>query len=244
MRECLPFAEQESLHKRIQLFEAGQLTRQELRSANVPLYICPSDPLAQEFRGWSPSYVMNDGFWPQKYCANGFFRACTRSQMDEDLHTLYRSTRPADFSDGLSNTAAITEKLVVPNADRMDGFVRDDPGLYNRLFMETIISTGIDDLDVFADRCQHHSIIPAAYLIRVNDLLHFNGSEYNHVLTPNQNSCFNGSNEYSISEAITANSVHPGGVNLLLGDGAVKFTSNSIDIRSGGRWDHATVEKP
>jgi prepilin-type processing-associated H-X9-DG protein len=56
---------------------------------------------------------------------------------------------------------------------------------------------------------------------------------YQHLLTPNTRNCrYGGSSTQTISGQNTANtpsSNHPGGVNVLMGDGSVQFVQNSID---------------
>jgi prepilin-type processing-associated H-X9-DG protein len=59
---------------------------------------------------------------------------------------------------------------------------------------------------------------------------------YNHYYTPNpvgKWDCGNGSHNKALS---AAGSYHPGGVNLLLGDGSVRFVSNNTTLatRAGG----------
>jgi len=56
-------------------------------------------------------------------------------------------------------------------------------------------------------------------------------TRYNHALTPQQPSCFNGS--FVPDGIYTAASEHAGGVNLLMADGRVTFVSVSID---SGVW--------
>jgi prepilin-type N-terminal cleavage/methylation domain-containing protein/prepilin-type processing-associated H-X9-DG protein len=60
--------------------------------------------------------------------------------------------------------------------------------------------------------------------------LHFNA--YNHWNTPNQNSCVAGNSwggpPGGFNDIITANSLHPGGVNVCFTDGSVHFIKSSI----------------
>ncbi len=58
---------------------------------------------------------------------------------------------------------------------------------------------------------------------------HYGNTLYNHFYPPNpaQWDCGNGSHNKGLS---TARSYHPGGANLLLGDGGVRFVANTIDL--------------
>jgi prepilin-type processing-associated H-X9-DG protein len=59
---------------------------------------------------------------------------------------------------------------------------------------------------------------------------------YNHLLTPNSRTvdCCNnvgGVDDNRDAAIITARSYHPGGVNLLMGDGAVRFVSDNVELQ-------------
>jgi prepilin-type N-terminal cleavage/methylation domain-containing protein/prepilin-type processing-associated H-X9-DG protein len=65
------------------------------------------------------------------------------------------------------------------------------------------------------------------------------GGFYSHTSPPNRKSCTynNGSwpggiNTFSFEGISTAGSAHPGGVNVLFGDGSVRFLKNSVDYRT------------
>ncbi len=53
---------------------------------------------------------------------------------------------------------------------------------------------------------------------------------YHHYLTPQMQSCTTGTVDYSGDLAITATSRHPGGVNLLTADGAVRFIKRTVAL--------------
>jgi prepilin-type processing-associated H-X9-DG protein len=53
-----------------------------------------------------------------------------------------------------------------------------------------------------------------------------NQARYTHTMTPNTGSCGYGAD--GDGGAITATSMHPGGINVLFGDGTVRFVKNSV----------------
>jgi prepilin-type processing-associated H-X9-DG protein len=62
------------------------------------------------------------------------------------------------------------------------------------------------------------------------------GGPYSHTSPPNRKSCYysdsQGANPFSYEAISTAGSAHPGGVNVLFGDGSVRFIKNSVDYRT------------
>jgi prepilin-type processing-associated H-X9-DG protein len=55
------------------------------------------------------------------------------------------------------------------------------------------------------------------------------GTRYNHVMPPNTWSCgYGGTHDGGAS---TASSRHPGGVNVLISDGSVRFTKSTINVQ-------------
>ena len=51
----------------------------------------------------------------------------------------------------------------------------------------------------------------------------------NHIMTPNQLSCWSNASGGYVFQARTTNSRHPGGVQVLFADASVHFISQSID---------------
>jgi prepilin-type processing-associated H-X9-DG protein len=57
-----------------------------------------------------------------------------------------------------------------------------------------------------------------------------NGNTYSHTMMPNEKSChiFNGGDDWYGFTMHSASSEHPGGVNVAMADGAVRFVSQSV----------------
>ncbi len=55
-------------------------------------------------------------------------------------------------------------------------------------------------------------------------------TRYHHYLTPQMQSCTTGVVDYSGDVAMTATSRHPGGVNVLTADGAVRFVKQTVSL--------------
>lgn len=169
------------------------------------IYSCPSDELGLG----SICYHVNDGLWPVSI--NGYARAA-----------IGRYCRSADITDGLSHTAAFADKLATPEIIETEL----PPDAYPELRIRRMVNTAAfrGDLDVFATECDDRSLTPFVgwYVVW----------GYNHVLTPNRMSCFNGPQSdirHMDYMAVTATSRHAAGVNVAMADGGARFVSDSID---------------
>lgn len=231
--QILPQMEQQAVYDVIQREDETGIIDAKPRSA-VPVYACASDAVAVNQRGWHPSYRMNDGFWHVKYGGNGFFAACKVEPYDPSRYVdeQYRQTRPADITDGQSNTAAVCEKLCVPLRGERNGPAYEYPQLWIRVMRETMVVTDPDEMDEFARRCEFEPLpVGVAFHLNVHDLGSPSNETYEHVLPPNRNSCFDGrvSEAYLHRTAVTATSLHRDGVNLLMVDGSAKFVHDDVD---------------
>ncbi|MDP1797128.1 MAG: DUF1559 domain-containing protein [Planctomycetaceae bacterium] len=136
--------------------------------------------------------------------------------------------RPAKFSlitDGLSNTALCSEKIVGDFDDAQYSPVRD------------VIDTNgpnLPNADAYRNLCDQLSVQPVTTHASSGGgtwLLNSNlYTWYNHVLTPNSRipDCSTGGD--LTTGAITVRSWHEGGASVALADGAVRFVSQEIDL--------------
>jgi prepilin-type N-terminal cleavage/methylation domain-containing protein/prepilin-type processing-associated H-X9-DG protein len=175
----------------------------------IPVYRCPSD-LDRLARPW----------------ARNSYRSCNGNTWDgrrgNGLFGQNSAIRPGDVIDGLSNTAAFSEKATGDDNDTVAELLTDlfdFPGTASESDLKSLCAT-LTAQD--AASVPHDSNSGLTWLEG-----NMNWTRYNHVLTPNSTSCKNGLTWYGV--VMSATSRHRGGVNVLLGDGSVRFTSGHID---------------
>ncbi len=186
-------------------------TRLQLNSPSV--LHCPDDALAV---ARASNYRFNRGLLPV---------------FPGDPHgvfTSYFGRRPADITDGLSNTAFASERLIA--TDTGTDPIRDPIGVGN-----------VDGGDMAAACARHNddgtSVGSPAILGSGNNWLSgdWAHSVYYHFLPPNSDWRDCGSNPAS-STLSSARSHHGTGVNVLFGDGRCVFVPNVIDLGIWRGW--------
>lgn len=195
-----------------------------IESLTIPVYLCPSDPMdPKHLRVSGANYVGCYGSGVLDYGYNGIFSSSLFHH--PPLLTAY-AIRPADVIDGLSNTAMASEVL------RLDGNI--DSVL--RIIYETPDQYALGDGCRLASVCESVPTPPSAFgwrggLQTGRGTPWYNGScgigNYNHMLPPNRPSCKN--QTHYPTGVHTAASMHHTGVNVLWGDGHVRFISSHVD---------------
>lgn len=186
----------------------------------VPVLACPEDPVVWQTmsRGGDASYYFNFGtVLARRTTKNGFSVTET-----EDLSS-------SDIQDGLSQTVAMSERLVTPEI-AVEAATRE--GEPRRYFWWTSQRYEPGDESLAVEECFHRRTTTSPQIEGVNvpnyRSLHVG---YTHLLPPNQAGCYNGP-EATFEHGdllIPASSLHRGGVNSLLADGSVHLVSDNID---------------
>jgi prepilin-type processing-associated H-X9-DG protein len=145
-----------------------------------------------------------------------------------DDNSLNQRVTFASFEDGLSNTAMFSEFVKGKQANAKNGV---------HLVYQGITSATADSNmhDVVGNYTINKACQLAAYGAYTSAwdwkgeywMTHDmgRGGGYNHVNMPNQKSCEAGS---QIDGFVGASSMHPGGVNVMMADGSVRFIKNSV----------------
>jgi prepilin-type N-terminal cleavage/methylation domain-containing protein/prepilin-type processing-associated H-X9-DG protein len=139
-------------------------------------------------------------------------------------------TRIADVTDGLSNTAAISESLLGDGAENAVGPIPGDPQL---VYAYTGFGTPLTP-SACASASQWNISNRRGFMWASGEM---RCGSYNHYYPPNDptydcvtNDTTPGEGLYTAVAFRAARSRHSGGVNVLLGDGSVRFITNTVDL--------------
>ncbi len=223
LAHLLPYLDQKPLYDGLN-FGAPATNTADLSNPNdtvgttrLSVFLCPSD-FAPSQAGARTNYAGNMGTLYRRSGTDGAFEPSEAKPL-----------RLAEFTDGTGGTVAVSEWLSGPY--RVD--IRDARRSTFGLVMDPDV---LDRFERFADKCRDLDInsVPAYHIVntRGRDWLEAGplGCLYHHVLAPNGHSCT--SFLTGRAGAVTAGSLHPGGVNSLFVDGHVSFVKQSIDVRA------------
>lgn len=174
-----------------------------LGSDRPSLYECPSDTDLDAYPGRT-SYVGNFG--------HGFLRHGFNGTIGNGSRLAFR-----EITDGLSNTAFISEAM---GPSSWKSRMYETPAYYQ--------DPSQLELLIVACRAAAENRTRALGIVGGTWIEGITGCLYTHTLFPNDVSCSNNWNPQS--GIMSSGSFHPGGVNLLLCDGHVRFIPSGIDL--------------
>lgn len=218
LSRILPYLEQGNLYDQIDFRQPLMSATNELaRLQTVPGFTCPSagiNPLPQT--GGGVNYYGNKGtslVWGLATGPNQNLPA------PNGLFGRRERVRIADITDGLSNTAMFSERLM---ADGNNGIVSPIQDVFFHPGSPTTLEEGLmlcDSLDITQLSNQFPLFMGAPWL---------NGQHtYQHINTPNQRSC----GFFLIGRAVMPpSSQHPGGVSVLQCDGSTTYVADEISL--------------
>ena len=220
----LAYVEQDNLQKLVDpngtLVAGGQ---NDLAAKNpVKLLTCPADPQGGRVPGsvyYGVNYTANNGTGAS-FDSSG---AITAHLKIPDGNGLFAQVpvRIADVTDGLSNTAAFSESLI-GDGSTVTGAPTDPRGIRNVILQ---VAGGNDPTPT---DCQSGN---GAWVTRRGEQWingHYGHTLYNHFYTPNQSGVWDCGNASGNKGLVAARSLHAGGVNVLLGDGGVRFVRDGV----------------
>jgi prepilin-type N-terminal cleavage/methylation domain-containing protein/prepilin-type processing-associated H-X9-DG protein len=240
--QLLPYFDQAAIHNSINFSRpwhsslcggpaGGNLVNGTARLSRIEELLCPSDPniprttqLGRPLPG--NNYRFNTGIGPRDRNATAAQvtnwnnsnpgRPCRFVTQPQGMFFLWSSVTFRDVIDGLSTTAAMVESAMG------DGSAE---------------GRGTDYVDIGNNTGPNSELnCQAATLLVANMGWRWWGTEsyrdfyYNHWRTPNDKrpNCLSANSQWAI---MSPKSFHPGGVNLLMGDGAVRFVGDNVEQR-------------
>jgi prepilin-type N-terminal cleavage/methylation domain-containing protein/prepilin-type processing-associated H-X9-DG protein len=217
----LPYLEQKPLYDAYN-FEASHdpgtpdapLPNRTVTLTTLSSLLCPSEGTTDYGGEGCVSYAGNRGW--------GYTRF---DHLDNGAFTIPPAppVTPGGFTDGLSQTASLSEWVVVVGSRRIpaNGAVFHLP---QRL-------SDPDEIDEFVEQCRSldpttaDTIVGKGYGWTNGNFQH---TLYNHLIGVNDRSCSNAG--LTLHSAWTSGSWHPGGAHVLFADGHVRFVSDGIDL--------------
>lgn len=231
--DLLPFLERADLFNAMNIGILNQVSigpeaveNATVGRARVDAFICPSDSFTSSFKSSPNSYRFNVGAAKQSDLLDTSRRGA--------FHAMRRSS-PSDFTDGLSQTVGLSERLVGGQNESRFSRGRD----YWCANVNSYLPNDSDD--VTRDVCRSLKTSPPEFLSNLGESWMIGNATnlwYNHVAPPNDRfpDCSTTRKHESAvflctTCSIAARSLHAGGVNSIMMDGSIHFMKETINLR-------------
>ena len=212
----LPYLDQSNLKNLIDANKSPtDAANDEKTKTKIPSYLCPSDSetIPGNLYG-STNYGFNSG--------SGTINWGNTRTGGDGVFYVFSSHRFRDFTDGVSNTAAVSETVLG------SGSTTPGPNPVDRVrqqFKLTASSAHPDDATCDGGSGGDFD----GFRANKWAIGHAGDTLYNHSLEPNDRK-WDCTNSFYSEARMAARSLHAGGVHLLLCDAATRFVSESIDL--------------
>jgi prepilin-type N-terminal cleavage/methylation domain-containing protein/prepilin-type processing-associated H-X9-DG protein len=243
----LPYLEQTTVYNALNLnLWSGMHAQDTAANTSISSFLCPSDPVVPPYAyggagtvysGPGCNYRGNMGTWGYRYLDN------TGSMYYDS------SVRLSGFSDGTSQTALFGERCkgdwnpshASPRSAVYDWGTSVPFFLHYKWWyppMTWFLTSGSTLQVQLAHWCETfdpRSMPASAVNSTQGGSWVYGGTfelSYNHILSPNRAGCVGSNNSVPLLELIPPSSFHPGGVNILFGDGSTRFVKDAVDPRA------------
>lgn len=227
----LPYLEQQAIFAQFNPAETGLEGPNEPPSSavnagliylSVPTFQCPSDRVVLG----GNSYRANMGIGPAIFGGGVGAGGWDRSN-GSGAFGIWRAMAPSRFSDGLSNTALFSEKLIGDSNPALYTPYRDYFFAWTDIYTIQEAEAACSAVPLGAPP-QHESYGGHTWLFGS-----YKQTWYNHIRGPNSPQLDCAMYSGNPDGAHTARSFHDGGVNLLLADGSARLVGDAVNI---GVW--------
>jgi prepilin-type N-terminal cleavage/methylation domain-containing protein/prepilin-type processing-associated H-X9-DG protein len=205
-------------------YEDPQRQNMTASLTQVAAFLCPSD--IPPITGWpgGNNYMANQQTWACDL-GDSYPSTTAPSEVVRGIFYYQSAVTIAAVTDGTSNTAYFSEKI-------------RGTGVANPA-TDVLVFTNQTSMDCTFLACTTLNILTAPPLTSREGMSWVMGEMcctlYNHVAPPNQTSCaapnYPG-NMANMAMQVPPSSRHPGGANVAMGDGSVRFIKNSVSLQT------------